>query len=123
MSSSANVSSMTRWMVMLSSARSNLYGISDLLHAGADVRPDEFDDVLHRRAGEEDPLHPGVLQFRNIHVRNDAPDDYEHVVQSLLPEQLHDLRADVHVRTRQDREADHVRILLERSRDDHLGRL
>ena len=38
-------------------------------------------------------------------------------------QQLHHARADVHVRARQDRQADHVGVFLQRRRDDLLGRL
>ena len=44
-------------------------------------------------------------------------------MQSFLLEQVHDARADVHVRAREDRQADDVGVLLERRRDDLLGRL
>src|SRR5262245_21708021 len=123
-SSSANVSSMTRWIVTLSSASSSLCAMaSDLLDAGARVLVDEGDDLLHRRPGQEDPFHPDLAQPRNVDVRDDAPDDDEHVVEALLFEQLHDARADVHVRPRQDRQADGVGVFLERGADDLLGGL
>ena len=38
-------------------------------------------------------------------------------------QQLRDARHERHVRARQDRQADHVDVLLERGRGDHLGRL
>src|SRR6185436_4404129 len=90
-SSSANVSSMTRWIVTLSSASSSLCAIgSDLLDAVARVLGDELDDRLHRRPGQEDPLDADLVQPRDVDVRDDPADDDEHVVESLLLEQLHD---------------------------------
>ena len=63
------------------------------------------------------------MQPRNVDVRNDATYHDQHVVEPLFLQQLHQARADVHVRARQDREADHVGILLQRRRDDLLRRL
>ena len=73
--------------------------------------------------GRKMPLTPDVLQFRNIDVGDDAADDHQHVVQPFSSSSCMILRADVHVRAGQDRQADHVRILLERRGDDLLGRL
>ena len=63
------------------------------------------------------------LQLRNVDVGNDAADHDQHVVQPLLLQQLHHARTDVHVRAGQDRQADHVGVLLQRGGDDLLGRL
>src|SRR5947207_2170508 len=122
-SSPENVSSMTRWMVTLSSARRSFFGTSLRFDPRPGVAGDEIDDVLHRRAGQEDAFDPDLVQLRDVHVGNDAADHHEHVVQPLLAEQFHHARADVHVRAGQDREADGVRILLERGRDDLFRRL
>src|SRR5687767_9045704 len=88
-SSSAKVSSITRWIVTLSSASSNLCAISNSFRAGPDVPRDEVDDLLHRRAGQEDPLHSRVTELRDVDVRNDPAHHDEHVVQPLLAQQLH----------------------------------
>src|SRR5215218_5063938 len=69
-SSSAKVSSMTRWMVTLSSARRSLSGMDlNVLDARPDVRRDEVDDLLHGCARKEDALHAHFAQPGNIHVR------------------------------------------------------
>ena len=66
---------------------------------------------------------PSRLQLRHVHVRNDPADEHNHVVQPLLVQQLHQPRADVHVRAAEDRQSDHVRILLQRGGGDLFGRL
>src|ERR1051326_5889988 len=80
MSSPANVISMTRWIVALSSARSSFLGIRALL-SGVRVSAlrDEVDDVLHRGAWQEYALDADGVQLRNVHVGNDAADHDEHV--------------------------------------------
>src|SRR6266850_750679 len=109
-SSSANVSSMTRWIVTLSSASKSVYG-TFVLSDGTEircrggcslscVRVDKRDDVLHRRAWQEDAPDADFFQLRDVHVRNDPADDDQHVVQPLLFEQLHQPRHDVIVRAR-----------------------
>ena len=113
MSSSANVSSMTRWIVTLSSASRSLCGTR--LHL-LDARTGRCSlmkstMLLHRAARQEDPLDAHRLQLRDVDVRDDAADHDEHVVQPLLLQQLHHARADVHVRARQDRQADRRRRL------------
>ena len=57
---------------------------SGLLDSRARVLVDEIDDVLHRRAGEEDAADAHRVQLRDIHVGNDAADDDQHVGQPLL---------------------------------------
>ncbi len=61
---------------------------------------DEVDDLLHRRAGQENPLHTGVFQPGDVLVGNDPADDDEHVVELLRLQQVHELRHDVIVRAR-----------------------
>ena len=124
-SSSANVSSMTRWIVTLSSASSSVGGhrVTRGSTRGSGVTCDEVDDLLHRRAGQEDARDADRLQLRHVHVGDDPADDHQHVVQALLFQQFHDARADVHVRAGQDRQADDVGVLLQRGADDLLGRL
>src|SRR5436305_4731033 len=91
MSSPANVISITRWIVALSSARRSFLDIGALLSDARVGAPrDEVDDVLHRRARKEHSFDPDRVQLRNVHVGNDAADHHEHVLHSLLAEQLHD---------------------------------
>ena len=40
------------------------------------------------------------------------PDDHQHIVHAFLAQQLHQSRADVHVRAGQDRQADDVGVFL-----------
>jgi hypothetical protein len=87
------------------------------------VRVDEVDDLLHRAARQEDAFHADGLQLGDIHVGNDAANHDQHVVESLLFQQLHHARAGVHVRAGQDREPDHVGIFLKRGADDLFGSL
>src|SRR5262245_47155530 len=101
-SSSAKVSSMTRWIVTLSSASRSVCGTlvlsggiaakcrgRSLDHPARAGRPesplhvrprprvlvDERDDVLHRRSWQKNALHADVLQLRNVHVGNDPAND------------------------------------------------
>src|SRR3954468_1656001 len=75
-------------MVTLSSARRRLYGTVSLSAARQQTsddrfRPgvllDEIDDFLHRRAGQEHAFDAHRVQLRDIHVRDDAADDHQHV--------------------------------------------
>ena len=43
--------------------------------------------------GRKMPLTPIALQLRDVHVRNDAADHDQHVVQPLLAQQFHQPRA------------------------------
>src|SRR5437762_13468510 len=74
-SSPEKVSSMTRWMVTLSSARRSFF--IDVLdgHARAAVARDEVDDVLHGGAGQEDAFDADRVQLRDVDVGDDAADD------------------------------------------------
>src|SRR5262245_62473434 len=86
-SSSANVSSTTRWIVGLSSARRIVGGtlkLPDFFRPRPGVGANEVDDVLHRRAGQEDPFDAHRLQVGNVHVGNDPPDHDQHIVEALL---------------------------------------
>ena len=64
--------------------------------------------------GMKMPLMPIAFSFGDVDVGNDAANHDLHVVEALFLEQLHDARADVHVRARQDRQADHVGVFLQR---------
>src|SRR5215213_1785255 len=85
-SSSANVSSMTRWMVTLSSARRRVCGTFGLSATnelalglarfpGAGVLLDEVDNLLHWRAGQENSFDADLFQPRDVDVRDDPADD------------------------------------------------
>ncbi len=63
------------------------------------------------------------LELGNIDVRNDPADEHRHVVQPLFPKQFHQSGADVHVGAAQNRQADHIRVFLQRRRGNLLGRL
>src|SRR5262245_55186192 len=109
MSSSANVSSITRWIVTLSSASKSVCGTLDLsdgktalcssgaphLHARSRVRVDEVDDFLHRRPGQEDPFHADSLQLGDVHVGDDSPDQHEDIVEPPVLQELHEPRRNV----------------------------
>src|SRR5687767_4093954 len=82
-SSSANVSSITRWIVTLSSASSSLCGM------GTHVFGDECDDRLHRGTRQEDAGDTHLSQAGDVHVGNDAADHDQDVGQSALLQQLH----------------------------------
>ena len=66
--------------------------------------------------GRKMPLMPMAFSFGDVDVGNDAADHDLHVVQALLLQQLHHARADVHVRARQNRQADDVGVFLQRRR-------
>src|SRR5256885_1665648 len=80
-------------------------------------------DVLQRGAGGEDLLHPALLEGGDVVVRDDAAAEDDDV-RRLPPLQLLDHRREErHVRTRMDRKADHLGVLLERRIDHHLRSL
>ncbi len=79
--------------------------------------------MLHRAAGQENPLHANRLQLRDVDIGNDAADEDEHVVEPFLLQQLHHPRTGVHMRPRENRHPDDVGVLLQRGADDLLGRL
>src|SRR5262249_24063953 len=62
-------------------------------------------------------------QPRNVDIRDDPAHHHEHVVEPFLFEELHHTRADVHVGPGQNREPDRISVLLQRRRDNLLGRL
>src|SRR5919108_6547417 len=62
----------------------------------------------------------GLLEGLDIFVRDDPADRDEDVAEARPLEQLGDPRNERHVRARQDRQPDHVNVLLERGRGDHL---
>src|SRR5678816_3520871 len=93
-------------------------------HRRLRVRVDEINDRLHWCSRQKHTLDTHLVQPGDVHVRNDAPDDHQYLVlKSLLSEERHHTRADVHVRAREDRQTDDLRILLQRGGDDLLGGL
>ena len=66
---------------------------------------------------------PLPLQLVRVVVRDRAADDDEHVLGAVLAQQLEDARHERHVRAGEDRDADRVRVLLDRRLDDLLRRL
>src|SRR5688500_4948773 len=70
--SSANVSSMTRRMVTLSSARSSVWAISDCFCYRPHVPVYVVDDVLHGASGQKNAFDAHFLQLRDVDVRDDA---------------------------------------------------
>jgi Zn-dependent protease with chaperone function len=87
------------------------------------VRPQVVRDLRDRRAGAEDLGDARRAQGLDVVVRDDPADRDQDVAHAAFGEQLHDPRHQRHVGTRQDGQADHVDVLLERCRGDHLGRL
>src|SRR4030095_6675521 len=123
-SSPEEVSSMTRCILTLSSARSSFFEFMPLnANPGPRVPRDEIHNLLHRCAGQENPFDADRIQLRDVHVRNNAADHDQHVVETLFAQQLHHPRADVHMGAGQNRQADGIRVLLQRRRDNLLGSL
>ena len=73
--------------------------------------------------GPNTPATPSLLQLVRVVVRDRPADDDDDVVRALGGEQLDDARHERHVRAGEDRDADRVRVLLDRRLDDLLGRL
>src|SRR5438270_12677842 len=84
------------------------------------VATDEPDDIVHGSPGTEDGGHAGLFQSVEVLIGNGATEYDNDVVHLLLAHQLHHARYDGIVRAGEDREADHVHILLQRGGDDHL---
>jgi hypothetical protein len=94
-----------------------------MLMARRDARAQEVDDLTRRSARSEHRRDALNLQLVRV-VRRDRPaDDHEHVVDAVLLQPVEDPRHERHVRTGQDRDADRVRILLDRRLHDLLRRL
>ena len=94
-------------------------------HAGLDgsVRLEEVDDLGHRRSRREDLRNALALELLDIRLRDRPADDDEDVLHAVFLQPLEDSRDQRHVRAREDRDADRVRVLLDGSLDDLLGRL
>src|SRR5262249_52710851 len=92
-------------------------------HRRANVLANEAHDVLRRGARREQLLDAHRLQRRDVLRGNDAAAEHGDVAGALLGEQLEHALEEVVVRSRQDGEADRVRVFLNGRRDDLLRRL
>ena len=84
---------------------------------------DELDDIPHRRTRLEDTVHAKGLEARDVGIRDDPANEHEDVIHALFAQERHQTGHDVVVRAGEDREPDHVGILLQRRRRDLLRRL
>src|SRR6185503_6718797 len=80
-------------------------------------------DVVERRAWREDPTDAVLLQTGHVRLWDDPATEEQHVVQPFLTHQLGDPREEIVVRAGEERQTDHVGVLLERGLDDLLRRL
>ncbi len=80
----------------------------------------EVDDLAGRSAGGEDGGDAAAAQLLGVLCRDRAAHDHEHVLRAVLAQSVEDSRHQRHVRTREDRDPDGVRILLDRGLDDLL---
>jgi HD-GYP domain-containing protein (c-di-GMP phosphodiesterase class II) len=94
-----------------------------MARSGGDRPLDEVDDVRGRAARREHLGHTQLFQLRNVIRRDRPPHRDDHVLSALLSEQLDDLRHQRHVRTRENRQAHGVGVLLDNRLGDLLGRL
>src|SRR5262245_37267261 len=90
-------------------------------------RPDHVEDAVHDAhqievLRREDGPYAERLQRRDVGFGNDAADDHRDVPCALAVELLAHQATHLEVRPRQHRQADHAGILLDRRRDDLLGR-
>ena len=105
-------------------------GQQELLHhstfataVASDLHANELHDLLHRRPRLEHAGDTERVQLRHVRVGNDPADHHAYVVEVLLAQQLDDAGADMHVRPRQNRQADDVSIFLQGRGYDLLGSL
>src|SRR5215813_6075554 len=89
-------------------------------HGGADVLAHEAHDVLGRRAGSEELLHPPGLEGADVLGRDDAAAEHRDVLRAFLLEQLEDTAEQVVVGTGEHAEPDGVGILLDGGGHDLL---
>ncbi|SVA23848.1 uncharacterized protein METZ01_LOCUS76702 [marine metagenome] len=71
------------------------------------------DDILYRRAWLEHTMDTYFLQPWQVYIGDDAPNDHEHIVKSLLAQQLHHTGTNVIMGTRQNRQANNPGIFLQ----------
>jgi hypothetical protein len=84
---------------------------------------DEINDILRGGAGEKDFRYAGFLQGRDVRFRDDAAEDYGHIVHAFVVEQTHELRAKRVVRAGENGEADDIDVFLHGGGGNHLRRL
>ena len=84
---------------------------------------DEVYDVLGGSAGEKNFGDAGLFQDRDVGFGDDAADEHGDVIHAFFMEELHELRADGVMGTRENGEADHVDVFLDGGGGDHFGRL
>src|SRR5688500_5661233 len=89
-------------------------------HPLPDFLPDEIDEGLRGRSGQEDLADPERLHRGDVLGGNDPAGENEDVLAPLLLQELQDLREEHVVRARQDREADDVDVFLNRGGGDLL---
>src|SRR3954447_4721366 len=84
-------------------------------------------DVLRdrpgRSSGAEDLGDPHALEVRGVLVRNRPADKEQHVPHLVLAQHLAQLLGVLHVRTREAREPEHGRVLVDHGAQDRLGGL
>jgi len=80
-------------------------------------------DGIARGLAEADPERIDWLQLVGVVLRDRPAHDDEDVVRAVRAQAVHDPGHERHVRTREDRDADRVRVLLDRGLDDLLRRL
>ncbi len=88
-----------------------------------DALIDECDDVLGAGARTKDGGDASLAQRLDIFVGDNAAHQHHHVVQALLAQQLHHPRAERQMRARQNAQAHHIDVFLQRRFGDHLRRL
>src|SRR5204862_6182489 len=76
--------------------------------------------VLGGSAGEKTFGDAGLFQGRDVGVGDDAADEHGDVIHAFFIEELHELRADGVMGTRENGEADHVDVFLDGGGGDHL---
>src|SRR5580693_8714724 len=133
-SSSMKVSSMTFWIVTLSSAsRMRLLmkpsdGIADGIETYRSSSRGKMlaqiaHDVFGRGAGKEDGVDAGLLQALLVLLRDDAAREHQDVFAAVLAQQARHLGQQAVVRPGEDREPDRVDVLLDGRHRDLLRRL
>ena len=81
------------------------------------------DDLFHRSSRLKDFRYTAFLEFWYVLIGNNTADDDKHVVEPLFLHQIHDSRAERHMRSREYGESDYIRVFLQRSIDDLFWRL
>ena len=96
--------------------------VDDDAHAGTAPRMKSTISVVGA-PGPNTPATPSLLQLLGVVVGDRPADHDDDVLDAVLAQELEDARHERHVRAGEDRDADGVRVLLDRGLDDLLGRL